>query len=252
VEIGKDDAMSAARGMQATAAMAMAVLLLAAPAHAGGWRPGKKKGPTGPVAESLQTYLQKVNAMGATVVEPTRGSLWTPEASWGDLATDYKARQTGDLVTILLADQFSASTASTVQSQRAFASQSAITQLFGIVGPRSGIANLFSPSAQTTLNSKGQSATTRSLQTTLSGQVVAVLPNGVLVIQAARDINFGNERQTVVVRGLARPGDISPGNMVSSTALSNLEVEVKGKGVVSDGTRGPNPIVRLILRLLTF
>jgi flagellar L-ring protein FlgH len=54
------------------------------------------------------------------------------------------------------------------------------------------------------------------------------------------------------VRGLARPGDISPGNMVSSTSLSNLEVEVKGKGVVSDGTRGPNPIVRLMLRLLTF
>ena len=114
--------------------------------------------------------------MGATVCEPRRVSLWTREASWVKLATDYKARQTGDLVTILLADQFSASTASTVQSQRAFASQSAITQLFGIVGPRSGIANLFSPSAQTTLNSKGQSATTRSLQTTLSGQVVAVLP----------------------------------------------------------------------------
>jgi flagellar L-ring protein precursor FlgH len=240
------------RWMRGTAAMATAVLLFAAPDCAAGWKWGKKKSPTGPVAESLQTYLQKVNAMSATVVEPAPGSLWTPAASWGDLATDYKAREVGDLVTILLADQFSASTASTVQTQRAFASQSGITQLLGIVGPRSGIANLFSPSAQTTLNSKGQSATTRSLQTTLSGQVVAVLPNGVLVIQAARDINFGNERQTVVVRGLARPGDVSPGNMVSSTSLSNLEVEVKGKGVVSDGTRGPNPIVRLMLRLLTF
>jgi flagellar L-ring protein FlgH len=246
--------MRVVRRMERMAGILAAVMLLAAPACAGSWGWGKKKkaGPKGPVAESLQTYLQRVNAMGATVIEPARGSLWTPGASWGDLATDYKAREVGDLVTIFLADQFSASTASTVQTQRAFASQSGITQLLGIVGPRAGIANLFSPSAQTTLNSKGQSATTRSLQTTLSGQVVAVLPNGVLVIQAARDINFGNERQTVVVRGLARPGDISPGNMVSSTSLSNLEVEVKGKGVVSDGTRGPNPIVRLMLRLLTF
>ena len=233
------------------AAVVTAVALMAAPAFAGGWGWGKKKR-KGAVGGSLQTYLQRGNAIGATIIEPTRGSLWTPAASWGNLSTDYKARQVGDLVTILLADQFSASTASTVQTQRAFASQSGITQLLGIVGPRAGIANLFSPSAQTTLNSKGQSAVTRSLQTTLSGQVVAVLPNGVLVIQAARDINFGNERQTVVVRGLARPADVSPGNMVSSMSLSNLEVEVKGKGVVSDGTRGPNPIVRLMLRLLTF
>jgi flagellar L-ring protein precursor FlgH len=241
--------MSSVRRMAAV--VMTAAVLVAAPAFAGGWGWGKKKR-TGPVAESLQTYLQRVNAIGATRIEPTRGSLWTPAASWGNLSTDYKARQVGDLVTILLADQFSASTASTVQTQRAFASQSGITQLLGVVGPRAGIANLFSPSAQTTLNSKGQSAVTRSLQTTLSGQVVAVLPNGVLVIQAARDINFGNERQTVVVRGLARPADVSPGNLVSSTSLSNLEVEVKGKGVVSDGTRGPNPIVRLMLRLLTF
>lgn len=234
------------------AVVAMAVLVAAAPAVAGGWLWGKKKKAKGPVAESLRTYLARVQAVGAKAITPTRGSLWTPAATWGNLATDYKARQVGDLVTILLADQFSASSANTVKTQRAFSSQSSITQLFGQVGPTSGIANLFSPSAQTTLNGKGQSAITRSLQTTLSGQVVAVLPNGILVIQAARDINFGNERQTVVLRGLARPADISPGNLVSSTALSNLEVEVKGKGVVSDGTRPPNFVVRLLLRLLTF
>ncbi|MDE3137485.1 MAG: flagellar basal body L-ring protein FlgH, partial [Acidobacteriota bacterium] len=95
--------MSAMRRTRATAAMVMAALLFAAPACAGAWRWGKKKGPKGPVAESLDTYLQKVNAMGATVVSPARGSLWAPGASWGDLSTDYKAREVGDLVTILLA-----------------------------------------------------------------------------------------------------------------------------------------------------
>jgi flagellar L-ring protein precursor FlgH len=244
--------MNALGQMKRMVGILAAALVLAAPACAGGWGWGKRKKAKGPVAESLATYLQRVNAVGTTRIEPALGSLWTPGASWGNLATDYKAHGVGDLVTILLADQYTASTASTVQTQRAFASQSSITQLFGQVGPTSGIANLFSPNAQTTLNSKGQSQITQGLQTTLSGEVVAVLPNDVLVIQAARDINFGNERQTVVVRGLARPGDISPGNMVSSTSLSNLEVEVKGKGVVSDGTRGPNPVVRLMLRLLTF
>jgi len=249
----KDNTMNAVSSMgRARRVVAVAALLAAAPACASGWGWAKKKKAKGPVAESLQTYLARVNAIGAAPLEPTRGSLWTPAASWGDLASDYKARQVGDLVTILLADQFSASSASTVQTQRSFASQSGVTQLFGQVGPASGLANLFSPSSQTTLDGKGQSAVTRSLETTLSGQVVAVLPNGILVIQAARDILFGNERQTVVVRGLARPGDISAANTVSSASLSNLDVEVKGKGVVSDGTRPPNPLVRLMLRLLAF
>ena len=237
---------------RAAATATIAAMLAAPPAFAWGWK--KKKTAKGAVNESLATYLARVNALAVAEggMTPTRGSVWTPSAAWGDLSSDYKARRVGDLVTILLADQFTASSANTVQTQRAFASQSGITQLLGQVGPASGIANLFSPSAQTTLNSKGQSDVTRSLQTTLAGQVVAVLPNGILVLQAARDIDVGHERQTIVLRGLVRPADISPGNLVSSTAISNLEVEVKGKGVVSDGTRPPNPVVRLILRLLTF
>jgi len=39
-----------------------------------------------------------------------------------------------------------------------------------------------------------------------------VLPNGVLVVQAARDITVGNDRQTVLIRGLIRTGDLAPDN----------------------------------------
>lgn len=234
---------------QVAAIALMAAVGFAAPASAGLWKRKKSKGP---VTESLASYLHKVQRLAATRPKPTTGSLWTPGASWVDLPADYKAHRVGDLVTILLTDQFSASAANTVQTQRAFSSQSGITQLLGQVGPTSGIANLFSPNAQTTLNSKGQSDVTRSVQTTLAGQVVAVLANGILVVQAARSIDVGNERQTILLRGLVRPADVSPGNVVASTALANLEVEVKGKGVVSDGTRPPNPITRLLLRLLTF
>jgi flagellar L-ring protein precursor FlgH len=56
--------------------------------------------------------------------------------------------------------------------------------------------------------------------------VLEVLPSGVLVVQSARDITVGNDRQTVFVRGLVRPGDLAPDNSVPSTAISNLEVEI--------------------------
>lgn len=236
--------------IRAVAALAgIVTMLMATPAYASFWNRKKKKAP---VQQSLATYLQRVGAVARASEKPVPGNLWTPDAPWGDLSADYKARHVGDLLTILISDQFSASSANTVQTQRAFSAQSGITQLLGHVGPTSGIANLFSPSSQTTLNSKGQSDVTRSVQTTLAGEVVAVLSNGILVVQAARDVDVGNERQTIVLRGLVRPADISPANTVLSTALANLEVEVKGKGVVSEGTRPPNVITRMLLRLLAF
>ena len=79
-----------------------------------------------------------------------------------------------------------------------------------------------------------------------------VLPNGALIVQAARNMFVGNERQTIIVRGILRPDDISPTNIATSSSLTNLEVEVKGKGVVSDGARPPNAIIRAILNVPEF
>ncbi len=63
---------------------------------------------------------------------------------------------------------------------------------------------------------------------------------------------MNNERQNIVLRGVVRPGDVSSDNTVVSNTLGNLELEIKGKGVVSDGTRPPHPILRFILRILNF
>ena len=56
----------------------------------------------------------------------------------------------------------------------------------------------------------------------------------------------------MILRGLVRPGDVQSDNSVASTSLANLQVELKGRGVLSDGTRPPNPVVRLILRIVGF
>ena len=79
-----------------------------------------------------------------------------------------------------------------------------------------------------------------------------MLPSGNLVVEAEREIFMNNQHEHIVVRGLVRPGDINPGNVVPSSALGNLEIEMKGKGIISDGTRPPNPITKAILWLFGF
>jgi flagellar L-ring protein precursor FlgH len=109
-----------------------------------------------------------------------------------------------------------------------------------------------SGSSSSALKGQGSTASNTLFQTNLTGQVIAVLPNGNLVVEAERQIFMNNQHENVTVRGMIRPGDIGPNNTVLSSSLSNLEIEMKGKGIISDGVRPPNPITRAILWLLNF
>jgi flagellar L-ring protein FlgH len=213
--------------------------------------PKIKKAKTSPATTSLEDYIKRVRDL-PPASPTTPGSLWVAAGSFSNLATDYKARATGDLVLIHLADNFSAATNGENKQSRQFSSQSAITGLVGKVGLSSRLQNLFNANSNTNLDGKGQSTLSSNVNLNLAAQVKDVLPNGVLVVEAARDITVGNDRQTVVVRGLVRPGDLAADNSIPSALVSSLEVEIKGKGAVAEATRQPNPIIRALLRILTF
>ncbi|HKN59927.1 MAG TPA: flagellar basal body L-ring protein FlgH, partial [Candidatus Acidoferrales bacterium] len=210
----------------------------------------KKKKP-GPAASSLDDYLSRVRTMGAE--QPaTTGSLWVSSGPLSNASADYKARFAGDLITVQLVDTFSAATTGENNTSRQFATQSAITGLLGKIGPNNAMQNLLAANSNTALDGKGSSTMSSNLQLNLAGRVVEVMPNGVLVVEAARDFTVGNDRQTVVLRGLVRPGDIAPNNSVVSSAITSLELEIKGKGSVADASARPNILVRTVLKLLTF
>ena len=101
---------------------------------------------------------------------------------------------------------------------------------------------------------QGQGTTSRELQlaTTLSARVTEVLPNGYLVVEGAKETIVNSERQTVVVRGIARPSDLGPGNTIRSERLAQLEVRINGRGVVEDAIRRPSFLYRLLLGILPF
>jgi flagellar L-ring protein precursor FlgH len=63
---------------------------------------------------------------------------------------------------------------------------------------------------------------------------------------------MNNQHEDVTVRGVVRPGDIGPNNTIASAALSNLEIEMKGKGIIADSTRPINPIMKALLWLIGF
>jgi len=107
-------------------------------------------------------------------------------------------------------------------------------------------------SGSTSLDGSGSVSRNSALSTTLSARVTHVLPNGYLVLEGSKSVEVNSERQQVTVRGIIRPMDLSPGNVVTSDQLAQLEIKVDGKGVVNDATHRPNILYRLLLGVLPF
>jgi flagellar L-ring protein precursor FlgH len=201
--------------------------------------------------ETQEAYIERMKQDSPDLSPTTPGSLWTDNGRFANLSADYKAMHVGDLITIVVAQGTNASNTASVATARTLNASSGITALAGQL-KTAGVANLFSPFSNATLAGKSQGSTTSALTDTLAGRVVAVLPSGVLVVEAERQLTMNNERQTILVRGLVRPGDITPTGTVLSNLVGNLELELKGKGVLSDGVRPPNALVRGLLWLVGF
>ena len=225
------------------------IALLAA---SSGAKAKKERDPAGVVQhESLDQYLQRMQTGIAPGAGPSAGSLWVDSGRLASLASDYKALHAGDLITILVVQDTTADSAGSVAAARTFTANSGISALGGHI-KTSGVASLFSPTSAQTLTGKGQAATTSTIRTSLTGRVVAVLPGGNLVVEAERQLTMNNEKQVLLLRGLVRPGDVGPNNSVTSNAIADLEFELKGKGVISDGNRPPNAIIRAVLKIVGF
>ena len=203
-------------------------------------------------ADLRQAYLTSVQQLPVAQTEArTMGSLWSPGAPLGQLAIDFKARNVNDTITIVVAELTSSQSNGNVTSQRTFATQSAITGLAG-QAPVANVNPLLAANSSTQLKGQGQTEADSQLTTTVTGRVIAVLPNGNLVVEAQRQIYMNNQHETLILRGVVQPINISYNNTISSTSLANLQIEMKGKGIIADSTRPPNRIMRAILWAIGF
>lgn len=195
-------------------------------------------------------YIARMQQQPVTQEVASTGSLYTPSGAFTDMSSDYKAHRLGDLVTLLVSETTAAQSTGDVNNSRTFAANSAITT---IPGTSSQAANpLLGMTSSKSLKGTGETSTGSTVTATLSAHVIALLPNGNMVVEAERHTIISSQHEDLIVRGVLRPGDVGPSNTASATSLADLEIELKGKGVVSDYIGRQNPIIRGLLWLLTW
>jgi len=200
---------------------------------------------------ALNAYIARVTQENDAEAH-SPGSIWTPEGSLTRLSSDVKASRVHDPIAIVVSESLAASTDGTIKNSRASNANSQVSALFGKLSAGNALNNLLNQTSSSGLNAQGESVTNSSLSTVVGGEVVDVLPNGMLVIQAVRQLTFNQQTQLIKLRGLVRPEDVDARNQVLSTAITSLELEVVGKGIINDYTYRQNPVVRFLEKLMVF
>ncbi|HSB16675.1 MAG TPA: flagellar basal body L-ring protein FlgH [Bryobacteraceae bacterium] len=204
-----------------------------------------------PAPSPLDRYVEEAMARdGPGRQSASPGSVWSSSAKLADPARDVRAGAVDDVVTILVMERASAVAKGSTKSARVSSNRNSISALGGITRAAGPLANLTNLDGESQLSGEGSTSRETLLSTTLAARVTHVLPNGLLVVAGTKDLQVNSEQQTVTVRGVVRPEDLNPGNIVRSDRISQLEVRINGKGVVGDAVRRPFFLYRLLLGLL--
>lgn len=167
-------------------------------------------------------------AVAAQAHAGERESLIDPQ-QYRALAADHRAYRVGDIVTIYVLEVTRA------KSQAATEAGSDLDLHAGLSTPSTNFNGALGIGGSNTAGAQ----TTRigELRTQFSAQVVDVDANGNLRISGEQSLLVNGERQKIRLTGQVRPEDIDAGNAVYSTRIANADIELLGKGVVSESQR---------------
>lgn len=168
------------------------------------------------------------------------GSIW--QASNAGLIDDHKARNRGDIITVLIVEQASASKEATTDTDRQANISASIPYLMGLEKQIAQMTsadpnNLLGASTSSTFEGSGATTRKENLVATMTAKITDVLPTGNLLIEGRRNVKVNHEDQILVLQGTIRPRDITPDNTIRSTMIADARISYTGNGVISDRQR---------------
>lgn len=170
---------------------------------------------------------------------PDPASLFSANAPNLFLYRDIKARNVGDILTIQVVENASATNTATTATQKKGDVSLNAPAVLGIEKGSSALnfSNILQGAGGLNFNGTGSTSRSGQLQAEISARVIQVLPNGDLRIEGTKEVTINGEKQTLTIGGLVRSHDVTPGNIVSSTSIANMDVKYDGKGVVADANK---------------
>ncbi|AWH37129.1 flagellar basal body L-ring protein FlgH [Stenotrophomonas sp. ZAC14D1_NAIMI4_6] len=164
---------------------------------------------------------------------PTAGAIYAAGPTL-QLYSDRRARDVGDLLTITLLENTTATTSANTATNKESNLSIGTPSIFGAPVTLGGKDVLSATaSGKRDFTGKGNSAQSNRLQGSVTVTVVQRLPNGNLVVQGQKNLRLNQGDELVQVQGIVRPGDIAPDNSIPSSRVAEARIVYGGRGPVA-------------------
>jgi flagellar L-ring protein precursor FlgH len=171
-------------------------------------------------------FIKASAALVAFVAMSAPATSLYNEATYRALTADNKAFRVGDVLTVQVFENSSASATTGTDTRRKNNVDAQLGHIAGRVAQTSA-------SVSGDFDGGGQTQRSNRVLITLSVSVREVLPNGDLRVGGEQMLMINAEQQRVTLEGRVRPQDVSDGNVVLSTRLADAQITYIGEGDVS-------------------
>jgi flagellar L-ring protein precursor FlgH len=166
-------------------------------------------------------------------------SLWT--GSDNSLFGDRRAARRGDILTVVIEIDDSASISNATGRSRNGKQTSGLPEFLGIpqrvdeiLPEGASMAEAFESSSSSTFKGQGSVSRNEKLTLRVAATVVEELPNGVLKIEGQQEVRVNFEMRELIVTGYVRPNDISRENEITYDKIAGARIAYGGRGQITD------------------
>ena len=195
-----------------------------------------------PVDQSVETRAMAAPRPVGTIPArhaPEGASLWSGQR--GALFGERRAEQPGDILTVVIEIDDSASISNSTARSRSGSENVSIGAFGGIPERLSRVLpegasfdNLAQASSASSFGGDGSVSRNEQLELKVAATVVDVLPNGILKIQGSQEVRVNFEIRELLVTGYVRPADISRRNEITYDKIASARISYGGRGQISD------------------
>ena len=166
-------------------------------------------------------------------------SLWQPGSS--GFFKDLRANEVGDILTVLIDVQDSASFNNETQGRRETDSNTNIGALAGfdtvlqkVLPGKPSLNNLLDTSTDQNHRGTGRISRNERIQMQIAVVVNQRLPNGNIVIYGRQEMRVNSEIRELHVAGIIRPQDIDSNNQITFEKIAEARVAYGGEGQLTN------------------
>jgi len=196
-----------------------------------------------PVQATSEAAAMMTFGLGSELaVTPRRNgtpSLWTGER--GSLLGDRRAIERGDILTVVIEIDDSASISNSSDRSRTGSESMSIPNLLGLpqrvnesLPEGATLDSAVDFNSTSSFGGDGSVRRNEQLELRIAATIVGIMPNGVLSIEGSQEVRVNFEMRELLVSGFVRPEDISRQNEITYDKLASARISYGGRGQISD------------------